>query len=1276
MKKFLLSLAVLFSSVASAQQYRHDEMVEEIEPGVEYLLVADIDENEKGRYFTQDSWNYLTATANDSAKVMFVALEEQNESGDEFYALQFVATGEYVKDQKLIGANDGSDMLLYKKPFIFTTSNIEEAAKWTVKMAETRYRLTNEDEGYMDNWSVWTDEGEGEDSAEDEEAGIQNKTVVEGTFVLMNKNTNDKGNLPVYLESQNEYVMFANHGQNAWFVYTPIVMEAGEILEQYMISLFPDGVVNYYVGDCPGQYDEASVNVVKEVYAKYEAYALDGIGDPEEILAEMKEAIKNLVIHEMREGYYYIQPNRQVPPGSGKAGLIFDEGGAIRAQEFARPEVLTVEASKYIWYFKPAAEEDVLDAFAEPKENAYYIQNYGTSRWATNVVADLTGNGEKTFTTGDKAAVYVFEYLPVIPGTVYIYTHQSKGKCTGEDTCPYCAAWNLQNHGKHWILKWNARWDEGNMMFLYPVAQEEVDAIRDQVVQYDINERLKAVVNSAKESYSRGVAYAPAAECTKDDNFASHGLLHYSVDSVDVEVEIPAEEEGGEPTIEIQRQAVVTTNVTPVDNNGADPIHPSDGQGLGALFDNDPATFAHTYWSGTAYPHFFEVDLGEGNELEAISMKMMRRVGTSEHNANFGFGEAKIFVRNTADEEWAEAGNLVMTYNINLYERAEDGSIATDPETGEPVLKTWSADNGENYVGVGAVGLGGKYRYLRVQHYKGIAGAENTYFSASEWALFGASYAPELSLNGAVPQELIDALLAEIAKAEAELAAGKGTEGQIVALQAAYDAYLAQYPDPTRLTDAISAAKAVLTNIGGATDSTEVRSAKGAGYYPLAAVQAYAAVIAEVEAGIKDVMPLADINAAIAKLDAAKETLVKTLTMPEVGQYFRIRSSALETNQFHNSIIYARGGDDNKQGIVPGLARRIGNADEGYADNAAIAASINALWVIEEVRDNTAAIRNVGTGLYLQSLTQVNNQHAVLAAEKAFVSMQADGMKRGGNFNFIMGTDTTSGKTLYMNTMGSDYLCGWNSAAGTDHSSFRLEEASLGEFTYGAYSLIVGEDAYKAITLPVDAKYIAADAYVYQVEGYCAADSTLYFAPIAEGENIAAGTPMFVITKGDGVDAVTFYTALDTETLSSMDDLKFGYESKDVNGFVSTVFSDNIADGKLFFTSFGTLAAAESTTNSDGTVTATRSASFSGYVNHANVPAIDEAPAGFDADDLTTGYGVFVAKALMTGIEGVQVEVENAATKGGVYTISGVRLNSTKNLPAGLYIINGKKVIK
>ena len=205
----------------------------------------------------------------------------------------------------------------------------------------------------------------------------------------------------------------------------------------------------------------------------------------------------------------------------------------------------------------------------------------------------------------------------------------------------------------------------------------------------------------------------------------------------------------------------------------------------------------------------------------------------------------------------------------------ENGEISVDEE-GNPVLQSWSADNGENYVGIGATGLGAKYRYLRIQHYKTLyvtyyGVRYNTYFSAAEMGLFGATYAPEKSLNSAVPAEILAAFVAEMEKAKAELATGKATEAQILALQAAYNEFLANFPEPARLTDALAAAKSLAETLP--VDDAEV------GYYPQAALDAYNAVIAEVEGTVADVMSLALINEGIEKLDAAKVAFLKSLNM-------------------------------------------------------------------------------------------------------------------------------------------------------------------------------------------------------------------------------------------------------------------------------------------------------------------------------------------------------------------------------------------------------------
>ena len=1234
MKKYLLSLAVLFAGTAVAQQYKAGDLEYEVIEGEEFLLSKD----DMGTTFlTQDSWNYLTTSANDSAKVVFVSTGETTEDGlFDLYYLQFVATGEYIKDQELKQGADGSDLLEYKKPYIFTTTDEAEAAKWTVVPAETRYKAEVGDDDYIANWRVWTGVGTGTDSAEDEANGTQNKEVFDGAIVIMNAKLVE-GRVageyvpvqPTYLEYQNEYAMFAPHGSNSWFLWYPEEMDAMEVLENYVLEALPNGV-NYVVGDCPGQYDEASVAAVEAVYARYEALAFgESDEDPYVVLADLKAAMANVKVHEMREGYYYIEPNRQVPPNSGKKGLIFDDKGAIRAQEFARPEVLTPEAAKYIWYFKPAAEADILDAFAEPKENAYYIQNYGTSKWATNVVAKLSGNDEATFTTGDKAAVYVFEYLTVIPGTVYIYTHQSKGKCTGTDGCSYCAAWNLQNHGQHYILKWNARWDEGNMMFLFPVDEAEVEAIRDQIVQFDINERLETLVSSAKDSYSRGISYK-GLNVEPAGDFADHGYVKLST-----QVNTSVDEATGEEVNDTVDVINVTCNA------------PESTEGyITALADNDYNTFFHSTWSAygsSPKPHNLIVDLGEGNSLDAVSVKILKR-NTSEFNANRAPSELKVYGGDN-DSVWTEEGKIFVSYTYN-YQKVTVGAESND---------TLTVVNG---IGFGATGLSKAYRYLRFDVVNNLNNEANNFFAISEFGVFGAQEDVEGSLNGAVPQALKDALLAELAKAEAELAAGKGTEAQITALQAAYDAYLAEYPDPTRLIEALAAAKTTATNLEGTVGEE-------AGCYPAEAVEAYAATIDAVEATVEDVMPLAAINAAIAQLDEALVTLKKTLIMPEVGTYIRMRAASNNAN-FKNGIVYARGGD-NVRGIVPGFSAPFVTEEGDTTDNQDVYTSISSVWLVDDVKENTIALRNVGTGLYLQANVPVNNQHAVLNTEKAMVELQADGLKRGGFFNLKMGVDSVSKKELFMNTMASYYLCGWQSASGTDHSSFAFEAVDLAEYDMAMFNVPVGDKA-TFVTLPVSGTYFNAGVYAYQVAGYCAADKMLYFLPIEDGTVIEAGTPVLVMAE----DGATAYTLFQEGTISSIEDLTFSYEGKNVDGIYGTIFGQEVADNLGYLNQYDQIVATKSTVD-NGETKAYRVGAFYAYVNGAEIPEIAENP-GVDLRDFSTGYGLELEGLdIVNAIEGVQV-VEGA--KGGVYTISGVRLNSTKNLPAGLYIINGKKVIK
>ena len=62
-------------------------------------------------------------------------------------------------------------------------------------------------------------------------------------------------------------------------------------------------------------------------------------------------------------------------------------------------------------------------------------------------------------------------------------------------------------------------------------------------------------------------------------------------------------------------------------------------------------------------------------------------------------------------------------------------------------------------------------------------------------------------------------------------------------------------------------------------------------------------------------------------------------------------------------------------------------------------------------------------------------------------------------------------------------------------------------------------------------------------------------------------------------------------------------------------------------------------------------------------------PAVTETGDLT-----LVCNGLVYGSTGIVNIIDNRK-ENTVYSISGVRVNSTKNLPAGLYIIGGKKYI-
>lgn len=1235
MKKFLLSLAVLFAATAIAQkQYKTEDMLTEIPGDEAFLLAGDPDGNQ---FLTTDGQKNLTTAPDDNALIIFEATGEQTEAGFDLYAIKFAATGEYIEDQVITDGMDSSDMLNYKLPYFTTTADLGSAAKWTILPAATRYKVAKDEEGWEENWRTYTGQGTGEDTEE----STGNKYPYEGAFVIMrDKLTDGNGADPVYLEPQSDYTMFAPWGNNDWYLFTYAEKTADDLLQEFWDTNFPEGpeALGSAVGDKVGQYKEESVAGLIAAYEAYTNWLIDGVGEAEDILAQSKAAYEALEVNEMVDGYYYLVAKRE---NSG----VMDDNGVMRGVanfEIPRKEDesidLTLESSRYLWYFTE-----------DPEKGTYTIKNFGTGKYVkTSAHNDNTG-----IKTGDLADAvdYTVVYSEEFPGTVIFKHFNDKG----ERDCSWNYFWTNGKVIGNWYPE-----DDGNSFFLYNVDEELVDAIKDEVAQYELNIQLQELYDNAVASYNLGKAYEPAAACTRDDVFSDHGLLTYEKD------------EEGNPALD--EEGNVISNMKILTKNGENAVHPSDGFGsVVGLLDNQWDTFTHTSWDGSTYPQYFEIDLGEGNELDAIALKLMRRTGTSEHNASFGIGEAIVYARNSVEEEWVRVANLAMTYDINLYARDENGEIAVDEE-GNPVLQSWSADNGENYVGIGATGLGAKYRYLRLQHYKTLSTTssgvqQNVYFSASEMALFGATYAPEKSLNGAVPAEILAALESEMAKAKAELDGGKATAAQIAALQEAYNEFLANFPEPSRLKDALAAAKTLAEELPIETEEGEV------GYYPQAALDAYNVVIAEVEGTVADVMTLAVINNGIAKLDAAKAELLKSLNMFATGFYqLKMAGGGYEEALMHASRVAAD--TEEVKGLRAEFAKQTGNVDEGLVDDENYINSVASVWYFEVGENNKVAIRSLANGLYLQPVL-ANFNYVQMTPEKAWFEVQADGLKNGGLYNLIVGTDTvpaTAGRPLYANinsstSMQNGYLVSWFGANGGDNSTMKIEEVDLADFSYGANTFVLGNNKTQFFTLPYDAYIFSQEAAVCEVEGFYTDPETnekaIYFKKLEDGAKLNAGQAYLVQTTSD-IDFLA--VELEEEAITGFESFNYSYEPKEVNGLQATIFSEKVADNYGILNLANRIVATE-TTEENGEQVLVTIAPLAGYINTTNMPTLEAAPEGEEYVKIVS----LVAKDGLTAIEGVEVA---PAAKAGVYTISGVRLNSAKNLPAGIYVINGKKFVK
>ena len=304
------------------------------------------------------------------------------------------------------------------------------------------------------------------------------------------------------------------------------------------------------------------------------------------------------------------------------------------------------------------------------------------------------------------------------------------------------------------------------------------------------------------------------------------------------------------------------------------------------------------------------------------------------------------------------------------------------------------------------------------------------------------------------------------------------------------------------------------------------------------------------------------------------------------------------------------------------------------------------MWKLTNTGFHEVTLQNVDNGLYMGNDQTNLSGYVYMQAEPANIKLRY--ARAEGCFNLVFG-ENRFGNAQPENG-GSGSFVVWNSAKGEDNSAFRLEAT---DFQSTSVFPIKGTGA-NIFTMPYEVDTNNDMVTLYQVAGINKADGVVVLDEIS-AKSVPAGTPFIVAPFDESMTETNMYF-----TATSVDEITYVMDNAQaVNGLHGTFVSDTVTSSCLIWVG-DSLVAAE-------TATQKAIAPNTGYFVFDELPELTETPAG--------AVTLPVSKAVFTGIANVVGDAAEAK-KAGIYTIQGVRLQNSKNLPKGVYIINGRKVVK
>ena len=1226
MKRFynyFLSLFLLMAvgiSGAMAQAYREGTLLETVEAVTSQDILLNGTGNMGGGQYLCGQGYSSTVTKDCRYRLEQVSGQVD---GLNLYVLKQVSTGLYVKDYTLqTTSGDDSEEDTSYGPFngkmIDVTADKAEAMQFTVSLAV---------ENGTDPRSKTT-QGQAQD-------------LSQPSFVLATKQPSANGAIQFLGHYYSPfYAIYVD--TNAWQIHAVDEPQGKEKLQAYMDAYFAnntDPAVTYlagtYPGACPAELVEAAHAAYTEANAALNADEFTLTDEQvNDLCNRIESSIEKLKTstNPMVDGIYFIHDSRGMFNAGNTMFLYGDNGNGqdyISANgNYTKPAKLDADAVKYLWRVKlvngdSATIQNVLTGLYFTHKIAV-ANHYGLSQ-SENIV--MLRKGAET---GDKFNLSSF----------YIKnTKNTERACTNPDS--------------HGVLNWNYNNDPGNQFVFESVTEDELNAVLEEAKQQVRNEQLAALYGDAVYALNKGISYAPAADYVLDNDFSAEGALVRHTGEEDNTPWYCNNKQGSEGTYEALT---------------------SEGWEYGTYF--------HSAW-GTAFEpsisknHYLVAEL-EQDATGDILVKVAKRGTGNDFPTQFAvYGANKFNKENPNATEWKFQGLADVNYA---------DSVAVTYNNGEKDPVTIP-----NAVGIAAMHLDGSYAYIKLAATKTLFNEvtkpydktdpeKRGFFALAKLNIWEAaepvvkSYTPELQDVQNTNEAVITELQKQIEAAGKQVADSSATDAQIALLQAALDAFNNNYPDPSRVTTALAEASSIYN----AASSKGLIGDKLA-QYPTAVAEKLANVISKYQSF--NSVKLADINAAVEEINATVTEFKASIKLPEAGKFYTLRSAAKKFENkagndskgvTYRAIIYSESNNATTEvtgSFTPVRFYRMDGssaindsasfADADFTklqDTISVADDARLVWKAEASANGQITFRNLATGMYLTG-----------ANGKIYQSVEATPINVEGiapeTFRFNAGKDE-NGVTQYMNAKAAfNTIVTWNDTADVN-SNFFIEEVAKDKIaTQAFYIPNVKEGQFYAGTFAVDIDPTDGFITPYQVIGVNGDKLVLgEFDGIVE-----AGTPfiynveMIIATKA-APSSIGFTQVVAANDLTEGN---YTYETKNVNGLQGVLTEAvKIPAGKAYINNSGAVAVAPEA----GADIAANGAYFNG----------DASTTDKDGD-ASLELGKMVGNAL-TGIDATKVIVLPA--KVDVYSIDGKLLrqgvkssNAAKNLPAGVYVIGGQKVL-